>query len=148
MVDIIIPFSSCLSKIKVENAYIETIFEDDTKVPALPQYNPVSLFTSHDLGYEDDIKRMTIDHELLHTFLSEFAGLKYSPTLWSVAHQQNLEVEGVIEIWRQYEEEALVLSFQKYLKKKVVEPPLEYYLSVVKTPVRKLKVEALTLLDF
>ena len=148
---IVIPFKNTLVNLTLETGYVETLFpEDDTKCPSIPQYNTPEIKTAEELGYGtrmEDVKRMTIEHEILHTFLCESCGLPYSPTLWSVAHNQDRSVEGVIDIWRQYEEEALILSFQKYLNTKMVEPPLEHYQEVTKLKLRDLKYDALKVLD-
>ena len=144
---VFVDFKSCYVLIQEGNRtpynYIETKFDDGTFVPAKPNYNEMALTTAKDLGYEENnqgIELMTVHHELLHTILCEKCGLPYSPTLWSVAHQQKPEF-GAIDVWRQYEEEALVLSYQKYMHTCIIEPPLEFYISQSGLKLPKLKKE-------
>jgi hypothetical protein len=39
-----------------------------------------------DLGYEN-VEQMTMEHDRLHQFLAQVAGLQDSPTLWRQAHK-------------------------------------------------------------
>lgn len=129
-------FNSCTVDVDPHRGYVETLFDDKTSVPALPLYNPISLFYSRDLGYGEDVKLMTIHNQILHTFLMESAGFPYSPTLWATAHQEPCEVE--------YWERALVLSFQKFLNNR--EPDL--ILKDIIDELKKLKGPARKLLEF
>lgn len=104
----------------LDDNYTETRFYDNSRVPALANNDPESLKTAKDLGYKDTAK-MSREHEILHTFLSEKCGLPYSPTLWSVAHDQ----ENCIPVHVQYEEEAAILGFQKYLNLAVIDEYLD-----------------------
>lgn len=137
-------FNSCLVKIFPETGYIETRYDDDSVARVIPNYNEIEFFTAKSLGYENNIKLMTIHHEILHTYLAEKIGLPYSPTLWAVAHNFG---SGCAPIEEQWQEEALVLSYQKYLNKKEIEPPLENYLTNYKLKLRSLTSETKSLIE-
>lgn len=137
-------FNGCIVKVFPETGYTETRYDDNSFVPAMPNYDPASFFTANDLGYGVNTKLMTIHHEILHTFLAEKIGLPHSPTLWAVAHNFG---SGCVPVEKQWEEEALVLSYQKYLNVAEVEPPLENYLETNKLKLRQLKHDSLLLTE-
>lgn len=147
-------FDNCMAVVEPAKHYTETIFDDKTKVPALPEFTESYKWHARDLGYFDKyhdndektaLGLMSIHHELLHTFLSESAGFPYSPTLWSVAHDQT--GPGCIPIYRQYEEEALVLSFQKYLNTELVDPVVENFTKLTNLDLNRLRRKAFDLLS-
>lgn len=129
-------FQECLVSVDPLSGYVETVFDDNATAPALPLLDPTSLFYSHDLGYGEDVKMMTIHNQILHTFLMERIGYEFSPMLWAVAHHEIYEDE----FW----EKALVLSFQKYLNNR--EPDL--ILKDIIDEIKKLKGPARKLLEF
>jgi hypothetical protein len=139
-------FNNCTVLVDPNNGWCDTKFDDGTDVPAFPNDDVSSRYTAQELGYGSDLVKMTLDHEFLHTFLCEKAGLPYSPTLWSVAH--NHIGSGCIPFSRQYEEEALVLSCQKYMNTKQIEKPLEQYLDFNRLSLRPLCKEFMMLSDF
>ncbi len=138
-------FNNCLVTVLTDNGYVQTTFDDNTFVPALPLLDPTNLFLAQTLGYKDDIKKMTMDHEILHTYLSETIGLDYSPTLWTLAHH-SVGLSCVSQE-TQWIEDALVLSFQRYLNTKDVEPPLENYLFENTLILRRVRDNALRLIE-
>jgi hypothetical protein len=141
-------FNDSIVTVYPENGYTLTEYEDGTNVPAMPNYRDVDLYMANELGYTGlaRTKWMTIEHEILHTFICEEQGLLHSPTLWSVAH--NNRGEGCIPEWQQYEEEALILSFQKYLNSHSVDPILADFDKESKIKIPKLRDKALVVLDF
>ena len=126
-------FSECTVGINMVSGYVETVFEDEKVAPASP--SPGLEIYSKDLGYGHDLRLLTIHNQILHTFLMEHFGHPYSPFLWAVAHEQ--ESDG---FW----ERAIVLSFQKYMNGRGVDPILENY----EKELRKVKGAARKLLDF
>lgn len=86
--------------------YLETLFEDGTKVGAAPQDTDDYRATAERLGYGADTWSMCREHEIAHTFVTQALGLPYSPTLWAVAHGHH---NG--EMWA---EEELVLAYQRW----------------------------------
>lgn len=95
------------------NGWVETIFSDQSRVTAAPHDTPAYYAQAAALGYEGDsetaARAMNREHDPLHSFLAERLGLPCSPTLWAVAHGEELpaEVSG--------REEAMVLQFQALL---------------------------------
>lgn len=108
----ILTFKNCVVRADLALGYTETIFRDESRVPAYPTGGDDQRQMSLQLGYGDDVAGMCREHEVLHTWLCERFNLPYSPTLWAVAHGQ---AAGCAPIWAQQEEEALVLSFQACL---------------------------------
>lgn len=90
--------------------YVETIFDDGTKVPAAPQIDSDYARQAHELGYTD-VNLMMREHELLHTLLSQANGLPFSPTLWHVAHKDTDKTT----LEYMYAEEKRVLDAQRVL---------------------------------
>lgn len=93
--------------------YLETVFPDGKKCPALFDYGDESRRLARALGYTDTVqgvRQMHIDHELAHTFLAEREGKPYSPVLRGVAAPD--ERPSQIE---RLSEEHRVLEFQKRL---------------------------------
>jgi len=92
--------------------YAETVFRDGTRVPSVPHENDLEyLQRARDLGYGDDIWKMSYMHELCHHLLAAMEGRTVSPTLWAVAHGSTdfLGEEAIAE------EEGKVLEFQRKL---------------------------------
>jgi hypothetical protein len=95
-----------------DQRYLETLFEDGTKVPACPQDNDKYRSQARQLGYGDDTWRMCKDHEMAHTVVCQAFGLPYSPTLWAVAHGHAQMIPGKPG-WMTAEED-LVLAYQRW----------------------------------
>lgn len=91
-----------------DERYLETIFADDSRVPAAPQDNDEYRARAQALGYGDDVWRMCQEHEIAHTELMQRLGLEYSPTLWAVAHGDTRKTREMGA------EEELVLAFQRW----------------------------------
>jgi hypothetical protein len=98
--------------------FIETVFADGARCPAIPHDNPAvdSPFhiqeqrdTAAALGYggADPVWAMVREHDLAHSFLAERLGWPLSITLWCVAHQ----LEATIPEPLRLEEEAQVFDF-------------------------------------
>lgn len=98
--------------------YFETRYADGACVPACGNTDEASVQHAHELGYAGDTVRMSLEHEILHTWLAVKQGRAYSPTLWHVAHDLKPE-RGLIR-----DEEAVVLAFQRYLRAGVWTDPL------------------------
>lgn len=99
--------------------YVETRFEDGTRVGSTPNVDPGSLFMCVDLGYGHDTWLMSRDHELSHTWLAYQDRQALSPTMWRLAHPDSSDVAGDVEV---ADEEARVLEFQRHLDKRGVRP--------------------------
>jgi hypothetical protein len=99
--------------------YVETRFPDGTTVGATPNRDDHSLRIARDLGYGDDTWAMSLDHELCHSWLAQVADQPWSPTLWRLAHPDDLDVANDVEV---AEEEARVLEFQRRLDKDAPRP--------------------------
>ena len=102
-------FPGCVVNADYTNNYIETVFPDGTKVPATANFRQEDIDMAEKLGYGFNTAMMTREHEILHTYLAVKMGHDYSPTLWDVAHNQNLG-QGL-----HGSEEGNVLTFQQYL---------------------------------
>jgi hypothetical protein len=103
------------------DGFVTTFFFDNTSCPSTWNDTVESWQMARELGYEHP-REMSVDHEILHTFLAGHAGLSHSPTLWEVAHQK-----GEMPLYKQYEEEAEVLGFQRFLNTGVVDNYLAGY---------------------
>jgi hypothetical protein len=104
-------FPNCRLYVDHEARYVQTVFEDGTYAPATPNQREEDINRARDLGYDGDTWEMTLDHELLHTWVPQQMGLAYSQILWNVAH-------GGGKKWPPWgkEEEGYVTSFQRYLR--------------------------------
>ena len=91
--------------------YLETVFRDGAKCPAVPHDTDGYRAMARELGYGDDTWAMCREHEIAHSFLMERFGWPMSMTLWAVAH--GTEEHLPAELRRQ--EEAFVLDFQRML---------------------------------
>ncbi len=107
-------FPRCVVLVDEVTRYVETRFEDGTKVGATPNRDDRSLRMSRGLGYGQDTWTMSRDHEMAHTWLAHVARLPWSPTMWRLAHPLSRQVAGDVEV---AEEEARVLAFQQQLDK-------------------------------
>lgn len=100
-------FRGCVVRYTPEARYVETLFPDGTKVPAMPQDNDDYRYKSAAMGYGDPMQ-MCLHHEVLHTMLCEAMGLNYSPALRSVALGLNEDHSN---------EESMVMEFQARMMK-------------------------------
>lgn len=101
---------ACTVRIFPDVPYLETIFAaDGAKVPAAPNHEPADVARAAALGYGGDTWQMTLAHEQLHTFLAQWLGEPYSPTLRGVA----LGISVPPEVWGP--EEGRVLALQALL---------------------------------
>lgn len=88
--------------------YVRTTFSDGTYVEARPNHTPEDLARAESLGY-DGVDRMTLDHDAVHCFLADRAGLPVSPVLWAVAHESHIDQADVDA------EEGEALLFQRWI---------------------------------
>jgi hypothetical protein len=88
---------------------MQTIFDDHSFAPATPNSSPVDTERAHVLGYNGDTWSMTLDHELLHTWVAERLGRECSVVLWNVAHGKPKPHGGLVE-------EGYVTSIQRFLR--------------------------------
>lgn len=66
---------------------METVFDDGTVAGACPMWShEESKQRARDLGYGDDLWRMTVEHEIAHTLTAELRGDPHSIILWNVSH--------------------------------------------------------------
>ena len=107
-----IRLGSVIVRVWPEDHYLETVFPDGTKVPAAPEDTDEARSLASDLGYGDDLWRMCLEHELLHTALLQRLGYEHSPTLWEVAHGNSKGIPG--KPWAMRGEEGLVLAYQTF----------------------------------
>jgi hypothetical protein len=105
-------FQGCTVRIFPESRYLETVYRDGTKVPAVPHNTEVYAGNARKYGYGEDTFALCREHEILHTFLAEKMGLPHSPTLWAVAHDFPAGGPPENEF---YIEEQMVLDFQTAL---------------------------------
>lgn len=111
--------------------YLESIFEDGTKVPAAPEDTDEYRNQARDLGYGDDTWTCCCDHECEHHWLA-FEGHHdahgqpgwTSPTLWLVAHHRPI-TGRLAELVRW--EETRVLEAQRALDKTTDARPWDKY---------------------
>lgn len=108
-------FQSCW--VHVDGNYTETVFQDGTKVTAVPEDSDEYRAKAARYGYGDQVAALSREHEILHTFLAERLWNHASHALWGVAHGgETGEIEGVTApLWVQEWEETLVLAFQVFL---------------------------------
>ncbi len=112
-------FPRCRVLVDEDARYVETRFEDGTKVGSTPNVDVGALLMGADLGYGEDTWHMSRDHEMSHTWLAHLDRRPWSPTMWRLAHPQCSEVAGDAEV---AEEEAQVLEFQRRLDKAAERP--------------------------
>lgn len=107
----------CAIRVWPENQYLETCFEDGTKVPAAPQDNDYYRGIAERNGYGTDTWRQCFEHEVLHTWLRVQCGDPFSLTLWGAAH-------GVVQRrGLKHDEEQVVFAFQQLLNGAEVAEP-------------------------
>jgi hypothetical protein len=111
-------FQKCAVRYFPAAEYLETIFEDGEKCPALFTFKSADAEKALALGYTSyekvrtdglctAIRQMHLEHELAHTFIAEALGEPYCPVLRSVA------VKGPCE--GAWERESLVVDWQRYM---------------------------------
>lgn len=101
-------------KITFEGPVTTITFSDGKTVTAAPQDNEEYRSRAESLGYGNDTKRMSREHETCHLLLCRWIGLNESPTLRGVA-------EG--KYWPHWrDEESAVLSLQKLLNTLNIDP--------------------------
>ena len=81
-----IVFRACVVRIYHDAQFVETIFPDGAKAPAAPNNDADSRARALRIGYGADLWRMTVEHELAHTFTAEARGDEVSIVLHYVAH--------------------------------------------------------------
>jgi hypothetical protein len=79
-------FRNCVVRIWPSHRYLETRFPDGAIAPAAPNDDEESRARAQRLGYGTDLWRMTVEHELAHTFTAEARGDPFSIVLSYVAH--------------------------------------------------------------
>ena len=107
-------FPFCTVLVDEAGRYVETRFEDGTKVGSTPNRDPHTLNVAEELGYGDDTWAMSRDHELSHTWLAHLDGRGWSPTMWRLAHPEDDDLPDDDAVAH---EEARVLEFQRTLDK-------------------------------
>jgi hypothetical protein len=112
-------FPHCAVLVDEEARYVETRFEDGTKVGSTPNLDAHTLNTAIQLGYGDDTWAMSRDHELAHTWLALLDDKPWSLTMWRLAHPDGDDLPNDAEV---AQEEARVLAFQLGLDKERPRP--------------------------
>ncbi len=112
-------FPFCTVIVDESAAYVETRFDDGSKVGSTPNSDPHSRRTALALGYGDDTWAMSRDHELAHSWLAYLDGRPWSPTMWRLAHPYGEDLPDDDQVAY---EEARVLEFQRTLDKSVPRP--------------------------
>lgn len=112
-------FPHCSILVDARAHYVETRFGDGTKVGSTPNCDDHSLRVAAQLGYGDDTWSMSRDHEVAHTWLAHLAGLRWSPTMWRLAHPWGPDLPNDAQV---AEEEATVLRFQGTIDKAAPRP--------------------------
>jgi hypothetical protein len=107
-------FPHCEIAVDEEQRYVETRFADGTKVGSTPNIDDWTMKIAAELGYGRDSWTMSKDHEIVHTWRAHRAGLRWSATMWRLAHPKAPDLAGDVEV---SQEEAAVLEFQRLLMK-------------------------------
>jgi hypothetical protein len=95
--------------------YLETVFPDGQKCPALFAYDENTRMRAAEAGYthlsdrDQCVRDMHLDHELLHTIVGQMMGERWSPTLAHMAGVQPTSDD------RRAWEEGVVVAMQRYL---------------------------------
>lgn len=73
-----------------ERGFIETRFKDGTVCVGSHVGNDPETYaeTARRAGYGDNVCKMAVQNDLLHSWLSERAGMPFSPALWGTAHKR------------------------------------------------------------
>lgn len=71
-------------------------------------HRPEDLDRARHLGYPD-VDAMTFEHDQIHSRLAWALGLPYSPTMWSLAHGEDLR-QPLTDL-----EEMMVMAAQRFL---------------------------------
>jgi hypothetical protein len=101
-----IRLDNVLIEVWPETKTLRHSFPDGKQLVACPQDTDGYRATAKALGYDADLWRLCLDHELLHHFVAEYAGLPYSQSLYEAATNSNF---GPLH-WR---EEELVMNLQR-----------------------------------
>jgi hypothetical protein len=112
-------FPFCIVLVDEQACYVETRFDDGNKVGSTPNRDPHTLRVAEDLGYGADTWTMSRDHEIAHTWLAHQDGLRWSPTMWRLAHPDGDDLPDDAAVAH---EEARVLDFQRALDKEAARP--------------------------
>jgi hypothetical protein len=100
---------------------LKTYFPDGTSLEAGANDDDDSQKWALDLGYSNTWD-MSREHEILHTWLALKQGMKFSPTLWSVANRGK---EGCLKRVDQGQEEWLICCFQRWMNLGEYHPVLD-----------------------
>ena len=73
-----------------DDGAVWTTFNDGSECPATSHDTHHYHVIAHRLGYGDDIASYTLEHEVMHSFVSEWFYDKPSPVLWAIAHGKML----------------------------------------------------------
>ena len=105
-------------RVWMETKYLETVFEDRTKIGATP--DPERDYdTARAYGYGSDTTALWLDHDPAHSWLAQKNGMPVSPALWAAAHDQAKERyrRSTLATWdEQAKEESYVLDFQRFVQ--------------------------------
>lgn len=94
--------------VTIDGPNVETTLPGGQRVLGMPMHDAAYLATARRLGYGADVVRLNIEHELTHTLLAHWLGLRCSPTFCRVAHGDH-DPSDLTRI-----EECAVLAVQAY----------------------------------
>lgn len=94
--------------VNIHDDHVDVVLPDGAVVPAVPHITPEYYSTTSHLGYGEDIMALCVNHEIVHTALCHWLGLKESPTMRSVAsfNSQSTSITG--------SEEDAVMAIQRF----------------------------------
>ena len=104
-------FPHCWLHVDEAGHHLHTAFESGRKLESVPDFAK-DLPTARAYGYGDDTLRLWREHDVLHHSVGTLFGHGLSPTIWSVAHEDD---PSALARWIRLGEEAFVGHIHRWL---------------------------------
>jgi hypothetical protein len=114
-------FPRCWVHVDEPNRFLHTAFEDGRKLEAVPDAFKDSE-TAQRYGYGQNSERLWREHDILHHTIGTMFGHGVSPTIWSVAHEDD---PNALPYWIRLGEEEFLGHIHRWLNLDLWHPSLE-----------------------
>ena len=104
-------FPRCWVHVDEAGYFLHTAFESGRKLESVPDFEK-DLPTARAYGYGDETLRLWREHDVLHHAVGTLFGHGLSPTIWSVAHEDEA---GALPRWIRLGEEEFVGHIHRWL---------------------------------
>jgi hypothetical protein len=115
-----ITFPGCWVHIDNDARFLQTAFPDGRRLTSVPMPEK-DVVTAKNYGYGDDWLRLWQEHDLLHHWVATLFGHPYSPTIWSVCHEDHPDA---LPQWARQQEEEFLAHVHRWLNLGIWAPQL------------------------